>query len=232
MNGNRDQTRVVLGAFVVLIGVLALADNLFQINTRQIIQFWPAVFVLVGAINISQTRRPGGYVVGAVLMALGVLMTLSNVGLISFHVRDWWPLFLIAAGIAMISRGCLRRSRYGVQQPWDAASEAGSDVNAIAVMSGNKLTVVSQDFRQGEATAVMGGVEIDFRQAVIQTEAHLRAFAFWGGVQIKVPADWSVECRVVSIMGGMEDKTIPAAQATKRLVVDGFVMMGAVVIKN
>ena len=232
MNGNRDQTRVVLGAFVVLIGVLALADNLFQINTRQIIQFWPAVCVLVGAITISPTRRPGGYVVGAVLMALGVLMTLSNVGLISFHVRDWWPLFLIAAGIAMISRGGLRRSRYGVQQPWDAASEAGSDVNAIAVMSGNKLTVVSQDFRQGEATAVMGGVEIDFRQAVIQTEAHLRAFAFWGGVQIKVPADWSVECRVVSIMGGMEDKTIPAAQATKRLVVDGFVMMGAVVIKN
>ena len=52
MNGNRDQTRVVLGAFVVLIGVLALADNLFQINTRQIIQFWPAVFVLVGAINL------------------------------------------------------------------------------------------------------------------------------------------------------------------------------------
>ena len=99
-------------------------------------------------------------------------------------------------------------------------------------MSGNKLTVVSQDFRQGEATAVMGGVEIDFRQAVIQTEAHLRAFAFWGGIQIRVPADWSVECRAVSIMGGMEDKTVPFAQATKRLVIDGFVMMGGVVIKN
>jgi predicted membrane protein len=232
MNGNRDQTRIVLGAFVILIGVLALADNLFQINTRQVIQFWPAVFVLVGAVNISQTRRPGGYWVGGVLIALGLLMTLANLGLISFHLRDWWPLFLIAAGIAMISRGGLRRSLDGAQQRWGTASEAGSDVNVIAVMSGNKQTVVSQDFRQGEATAVMGGVEIDFRQAVIQTEAHLRTFAFWGGIQIKVPTDWSVECRVVSIMGGMEDKTIPPAQAAKRLVIDGFVMMCAVVIKN
>ncbi|MEI8324320.1 MAG: DUF5668 domain-containing protein, partial [Betaproteobacteria bacterium] len=218
--------------FVVIIGVLALADNLFQINTRQIIQFWPAVFVLVGAVNLSQTRRPAGYLVGGVMIALGVLMTLSNMGVIGFHLRDWWPALLIAAGVAMISRGSLRHGLAGARPRWGACSEAGADVNAIAVMSGNKLTVVSQDFREGEATAIMGGVELDFRGAVVQTEAHLRTFAFWGGIQIKVPADWSVESRVVPIMGGMEDKTIPPAQATKRLVIDGFVMMGAVVIKN
>jgi predicted membrane protein len=226
MNPNRDQTRIVLGAFVILIGVLALADNLFQINTRQIIQFWPAIFVLVGALKLSQTRQPAGYIVGGMLITLGVLMTLSNVGLISFHVRDWWPLFLIAAGIAMISRG---RTRQGEQ---DTGAEAGSDVNAVAVMSGNKLTVVSQDFRRGEATAVMGGVEIDFRRAAIQSEAHLKVFAFWGGIELKVPADWSVECRAVAIMGGVEDKTLPATQPGKRLVIEGFVMMGGVVVKH
>ena len=43
MNPRRDHTRIVLGAFVVLIGVLALADNLLQINTRQVMQFWPVV---------------------------------------------------------------------------------------------------------------------------------------------------------------------------------------------
>ncbi len=232
MNGNRDQTRIVLGAFIVLVGVLALADNLFQFNTRQVLQFWPTVFVLVGVMNISQTRQPAGYLLGGVMIALGVLMTLSNLGLISFHLRDWWPVFLIAAGIAMISRGSLRRNPDAAQQLGGASSLVDSDINAIAVMSGNKLTVVSRDFRQGEATAVMGGVEIDFRQAAVQTEAHLRAFAFWGGIQLRVPTDWSVECRVVSILGGMEDKTIPTAQATKRLVIEGFVMMGGIVIKN
>jgi hypothetical protein len=33
-------------------------------------------------------------------------------------------------------------------------------------------------------------------------------------------------------MGGIEDKTIPATQTSKRLVLDGFVMMGGVVVKN
>jgi predicted membrane protein len=235
MNPHRDQTRIVLGVFVIIIGVLALADNLFQINTHQLIQFWPAVFVAVGAIKISQTRRHGGYFVGAVFMAIGVLMTLSNIGWISFHLRDWWPLFLIGAGIAMISRGSLRRRFDECQLRSDGTVDTGSELdgfNAVAVMSGNKLSVVSQDFRQGEATAIMGGVEIDFRQASIQTEAQLRVFAVWGGIELKVPSDWSVECRAMAIMGGIEDKTIPAPQSSKRLVLDGFVMMGGVVVKN
>src|ERR1035437_5088174 len=235
MNPNRDQTRIVLGAFVIIIGVLALADNLFQFNTSQLIHFWPAVFVLVGAIKISQTRRPGGYFVGVVFMAVGVLMTLSNIGWISFHLRDWWPLILIGAGVGMIYRGSLRRRFDEFQLRSDGTVDTGSELdglNAVAVMSGNKLSVVSQDFRQGEATAIMGGVEIDFRRASIQTEAHLRVFAVWGGIELKIPSDWSVECRAMAVMGGIEDKTIPATQSNKRLVLDGFVMMGGVVVKN
>jgi hypothetical protein len=238
MNPQRDQTRIVLGVFVIIIGVLALADNLFQFNTHQFIQFWPTVFVVVGAIKISQTRRPGGYFVGAVFMAIGVLMTLSNIGWISFHLRDWWPVFFIAAGVAMITRSGLRKRLDDLQQlqhlqyHQNGTTDAGSELNAIAVMSGNKLSVVSQDFRQGEATAIMGGVEIDFRRASMQTEAHLRVFAVWGGIELKIPSDWSVECRAMAVMGGIEDKTIPATQTTKRLVLDGFVMMGGVVVKN
>jgi predicted membrane protein len=232
MNPNRDQTRIVFGTFVLIIGVLALADNLFQINTRQIIQFWPAVFVAVGSIKISQTRQSGGYIFGTVLITLGVLMTLSNIGLISFHLRDWWPVFLIGAGVGMIYRGSMRKKFDAFQLRVDGTVDTGSDLNAVAVMSGNKLTVVSQSFRQGEATAIMGGVEIDFRRASMQTEAQLRVFAVWGGIELKVPSDWSVECRAMALMGGIEDKTIPAAQTTKRLVIDGFVMMGGVVVKN
>ena len=75
MSPRRDTTRMVLGARVVLIGVFALADNLLQINTRQVLQFWPVVFMLVGAVKLSQTRRASGYVVGAVFLSLGVLLS-------------------------------------------------------------------------------------------------------------------------------------------------------------
>lgn len=232
MSPRRDQTRIVLGAFVVLVGVLALADNLLQINTRQVLQFWPVVFMLIGVMKLSHARHTSSYVFGAGLVALGVLMTLNNLELISFRMRDWWPLLVIGAGVAMIAKEPLRRRMENLQQNTHASDEAGAELNATAVMSGNTISVVSQDFRQGEVTAAMGGIEIDFRQASMQSQATLRVLAVMGGVEIRVPPDWGVECRATAFLGGVEDKTVPPAQATKRLVIEGFVMMGGVEVKN
>lgn len=232
MNPQRDRTRIVLGAFVVLVGAFALADNLFQINTRQVLQFWPVVFMLVGLMKLSHTRRTSGYVFGASFFALGVLMTLNNLELISFRMRDWWPLLVIGAGVAMIAKEPLRRRFESLQQNAPSMDEAASTFSATAVMSGNTFSVVSQDFRQGEVTAVMGGLEIDFRQASVQSQATLQVMSVMGGVEIRVPPDWSVECRATAFLGGVDDKTVPPAQATKRLVIEGFVMMGGVEVKN
>jgi len=232
MSPRRDQTRMVLGAFVVLIGLLALTDNLFNISTRQVLQFWPVVFMLIGAMKLSQTRHTLGYVVGAGFMGLGLLMTLNNLELISFRLRDWWPLLVIGVGVAMIAKEPLRRHMESMQPSLNLPGDGGSDLNATAVMSGHKISVVSQDFRQAEVTAVMGGVEIDFRQASIQSHATLRVMAVMGGIEIKVPPDWGVECGATVFLGGMEDKTVPPAQATKRLIIEGFVMMGGIEVKN
>lgn len=232
MSPRKDQTRMVLGAFVVLIGAFALADNLLQINTRQVLQFWPVVFMLVGAMKLSQTRKASGYVVGACFLLLGVLLTLNNLELISFRARDWWPLLVIGAGLAMIAKEPLRRYMENQQDSIESSSETGPELSAMAVMSGNSLSVVSQDFRQGEVTALMGGIEIDFRQASMQSVATLRVLAVMGGIEIKVPTDWGVECGATVFLGGVEDKTVPPAKATKRLVIEGFAMMGGVEVKN
>lgn len=232
MSPRRDHTRMVLGGFAVLIGALALADNLLQINTRQVLQFWPVVFMLIGAIKLSQTRHASGYVVGAVFLSLGLLLTLHNLELISFRLRDWWPLLLIGAGLAMIAKAPLRRHMENLQQNAQASGVEGTELSATAVMSGNNLSVVSQDFRQGEVTAVMGGIEIDFRQASMQSEATLRVLAVMGGIEIKVPSDWGVECRATAFLGAVQDKTVPPAQVTKRLIIEGFVMMGGVEVRN
>jgi hypothetical protein len=42
------------------------------------------------------------------------------------------------------------------------------------------------DFRGGELTAVMGGIELDLRNAGLQNEATLNVFAMWGGIELKI----------------------------------------------
>ncbi len=95
----------------------------------------------------------------------------------------------------------------------------------------------SQAFEGADLTVVMGGCEIDLRQASIApgTEAIIDVFAFWGGIDIKVPADWTVVTRAMPLMGGVEDKTHtpqPPPPVEKRLVISGIVVMGGVVVKN
>lgn len=242
MSQSHNQRRVLIGAIVIIFGVLALVDNLHWFNARDYIQFWPMVFIAFGVLKLSQTRATSGYIIAGGLIAAGALMTLSNLGFIIFRMRDWWPLFIIVAGLAVVFKG-VRKDRFSdnnSDQLGDNAntglsslsSMGDSSIDAIAVMSGNNMKVVSQNFRGGEATAIMGSVEIDLRQASIQSEAVLQVFAVWGGISLKVPADWTIVSNGIPIMGGIEDKTIPPMTATKRLVIEGYVVMGGVDIKN
>ena len=103
----------------------------------------------------------------------------------------------------------------------------------MAVLGGVNRGNNSRAFRGGDLTAVMGGCEIDLRQAAIEGEAVIDVFAMWGGIEIRVPENWSVVGRVTPILGGYEDKTRPPRDAgTQRLIVRGMVIMGGVEIKN
>jgi len=80
---------------------------------------------------------------------------------------------------------------------------------------------------------VLGGCELDLRHAAIDGEAVIDVFAMWGGIEIKVPENWSVSGRVTPILGGYEDKTRRVPDGTnQRLLVRGLVIMGGVEIKN
>ena len=89
--------------------------------------------------------------------------------------------------------------------------------------------------RRVTAIGIMGGVELDFREAVLGpgvTEVH--AFAFWGGVQIVAPPDVRVECNGVGIMGGFDsrdDATITDDPNAPVLRITGLAIMGGVEVR-
>jgi predicted membrane protein len=65
------------------------------------------------------------------------------------------------------------------------------------------------------------------------TEAVIDVFAMWGGIDMKIPEDWTVVNRVSAVMGGVEDKTESTdPSSSKRLVLRGIVLMGGVSLKN
>ncbi len=233
---HRQRSRVVFGAFIIVVGLFALLDNLHLFDSHLVQPFWPLVFVALGALKLSQARRAGHLVVGGALVAVGAGMTMQNLGLIHFEWRQLWPIALILVGLNVITKGFVARGNVGYRSSRvgqrDERFEHGSRIDASATMSGIVLKNDSQDFQGGEINAVMGAVEIDLRQAAIVTEAVLHLSIIMGGVEIKVPREWSVSVNGSPMLGGIEDKTVPPMTPGKRLVIEGSVIMGGVEISN
>lgn len=234
MNNNNPQHRLIFGGIIILIGMLALIDNLNIFHSRDLISFWPTVFIVVGIFKLSQARGRSGSILGGGLILVGGIMTLNHMGIISIRMRDAWPLLLIGAGLLVIFKDKTIQTLDGAVRAPALTSKDGDNtqIDIVAVMSGNQGNITSQDFRGGEITAVMGGVELDLRNASIQTEAVINMMAFWGAIVLKVPQDWTVVNNCYGFMGGIDDSTIPGMNANKRLVITGTAVMGGIEIKN
>jgi cell wall-active antibiotic response 4TMS protein YvqF len=112
-------------------------------------------------------------------------------------------------------------------------TDTNSTMTAMAILGGVSRGNNSRAFRGADLLAIMGGCEIDLRKAAINGEAVVDVFAMWGGIEIRVPEDWTVVSQVFPLMGGVDDKTRPPQNATAhRLVLRGFAIMGGIEIKN
>jgi len=84
-----------------------------------------------------------------------------------------------------------------------------------------------------EVSAVMGGCDIDLREAVPSAQPLvIQVFAMWGGIDIRVPPGWLIENEAWPILGGIVDSTTRPAMPTHRVILRGNAFMGGVEVKN
>jgi len=105
----------------------------------------------------------------------------------------------------------------------------------VAVMSGHSTKGRWRISGKTNAVAVMGGCDMDLRQAEIEgPEVEITAVAFWGGIDITVPEGFDVELRGFSFMGGRDLtlRDVPIVPGSPRIVVNGFAVMGGIDVKS
>lgn len=231
-SGFRITPQAVLGLIIIFFGLTLTADNLGWVDADRVLQYWPIGIVLLGVAKVIQSRTTPGRLFGLLAILVGAGLTAQHLYWLPINVWNWWPLVIVAIGILIMSQAF---GRFGGEPgvPLDAPSTSDAQLSEVAVWSGIERRVSSPAFRHGDLTAIMGGIEIDFRQAgTLNGEAILDVFALWGGIEITVPPDWSVSNRVTPIMGGAEDKSTGTQAAKHRLVIRGFAIMGGISIKT
>lgn len=224
----------VLGVMIIAVGVIFMLDNLEIIYAGNFLRYWPVILVVFGATKIAQARNMSGQIFGWIITAVGALMLLDRLDFIEFRVWDWWPVILIIVGLNFL-RGSWNRKRSLAEHPFqDSATNSEAYIKNMAMLSGVKRIITSKEFRGGELSAMMGGCEIDLRDAEMKgNEAVIDVNVIMGGIEMRVPMGWTVSVEATPIMGGVEDKTYPPKDGpTKRLVLTGTIIMGGVEIKN
>ena len=197
--------QLVMGLLIIVIGVLFTLENVGLLDAHDYLRFWPVGLVAIGLVKLWQGGG-GGAGSGFVFVFAGVWLLLESMGIVTISLWNLWPMLFVFVGGAMVWRGLFGRPAQG------APADSHSTVSAMAVLAGVNRRSNSKTFRGGDLTAVMGGCQIDLRQATMEGEAVIDVFAMWGGIEIKVPENWSVSGRVTPILGGYRGQDAPGAR--------------------
>lgn len=226
--GPRITGRLVVGLVVIALGVVFLLDQLHLAEARRLLRFAPAVPLVLGLMlltGIGYRRHLAG---GVLLTFFSGWFLLRALGVLTVDPWTLWPVVLVVLGGWLVVAA--------IRGPASTASleQGASTLQAFALWSGSGRKVVSEDFRGGEVTAIMGGHEIDLRPAKMASgTAVIDLFVWWGGVELRVPPDWKVTNEALALLGGVDDKTkMPEGEVRGHLVLKGPIIMGGVEVKN
>jgi hypothetical protein len=229
----RDGGGALTGLLLTGVGIWLQGEelNLFRVNIRQV---WPLALVLFGGYLVWQgLAKRSAVPVPPPLPDLDPLPPFdSSPGSSAWDVPVEMPAEAPAEPPVAAPAPARKRSASCGAGPARVNDDNGR-MNVVAIMAGVNRGNNSPRFRGADLVAVMGGCEIDLRKAAINGDAVIDLFCMWGGIEIRVPEDWTVVSHVVPLMGGVDDRTRPPQAATAhRLTLRGVALMGGIEIKN
>jgi predicted membrane protein len=217
----RVTPRLVVGLVVMLAGLVMALDSLGFVDGSAVFRFWPLALIAVGVAKLMSPARQGSAALLWIVAGTGFLLVMLG----RLSAGGVWALLIFALG-AHIAWKALR--------PPGVPKEPSAALDILQFMGGTKTLVTTADFKGGQATAVMGGCEIDLRHASMPDgrSVVLDTFAFWGGIEIRVPDDWEVVSQGNAVLGGFVNNARSRPGSQRRLVVTGLAIMGGVEVKN
>jgi predicted membrane protein len=210
---------------------------------------WPMILIVIGIfVGVKHKFRGPGWLI--MLIIGGIFLwdrEVDGVNLKPFLA----PAIIIAVGLSMIfrpRRRCDNRKNWG-NNPMTPENTAATDagwkgdtvvseeeyVNGSYFLGGTRKIITSQNFKGGNISCFMGGVEIDLTKADINGQAVLDISAVMGGAKIIIPSSWEIRNEIKPFLGGIDDKRQAQTLTinyNKLLILKGSAFMGGIEITN
>jgi len=244
---NHFDNRLIIGLVVIVAGLMLLLQRLDLGVDIHLGDYWPVLLIVLGIAKILQPKHSRHIFCGFVLVGIGVLFQLNNLGIIDFWFDDLWPIFIILIGITII-RSTIWRPRFFAKVltcdsdtgesccgPFQNKNQSvdNDHVNISAIFGGGDYKISSKQFKGGNVTSIFAGNKLDFLHADIDGDrATLDTSVVFGSIELVIPSHWQVVIQAAPLLGSVENKTVSPKEPTKTLVVKGSAIIGSLEVKN
>ncbi|MCG5103239.1 LiaF transmembrane domain-containing protein [Oceanobacillus alkalisoli] len=215
--------RIWLGVLFLLFGLGFLLHQAKIIDLSQLFSnWWPLLLMMIGMVLLI-SRKHSSASSGLLFLLIGLLFLMNR--WFDLNLKAYiLPLLFIIIGIVIIFTRIKREKNIHI----------ADDLDTFVLFSGADINSQSQTFQGGTVTTILGGAEIDLRDAQIIDGASIDLTTVLGGVELKVPDDVQVEIYGIPILGGWEDKTRVRRQTEEVpvLKVNCLTILGGVEIRN
>jgi predicted membrane protein len=250
INKNRENGeggKFAAGVIIVAVGVALLLRNVGFLLPRWLFT-WPMILILVGIYTgFKHNFKNNSWLI---VTGIGAFFLIQKF-IPSLHLEPlFWPLIIIAIGVMyMLNPGKKVGTNWkqidnddksNVADSWQPfasndAVDSNDEFSIRSVFSGVKRNIITKNFRRGKITTIFGGAEIDMSQADMTSPSYINIDVAFGGVEIVVPANWTVQNDIQGVFHGVEDKRYSNAvvvDPNKVLVLKGNCAFGGIEVKS
>lgn len=228
-----DRSRALTGIIIIIVGFILLLNSLGYTSIN-VWRYWPVLLIAWG-LNalLSGSRSFGSVAVSLLVVALGVILLGNSLQLFSVRLDRvfdlFWPLLIIVIGLSIfLGQSIPGKTNWAVL----GGIERGKHGN--------------WELASGSYIALLGGVELDLRNAVIPDgETILDLTAIMGGIDVRVPSGLNVIADGFAVLGGVEilgrnsggiigslRSEHPADNQAKTLVIQARAVLGGIDVKR
>lgn len=240
MERRGSDKRLYFGIILIILGVILIFErlNLIPESLANMLISWQMLLVGIGVLSLIGGNRTAG----TILIVIGGFFMIPELITVPHAIRRiYWPLILVAIGVAILLR---QRDHLKIPDKTDPGLNIPPDTNSFntfddfVIFGGREIFINSQSLAGGKATSIFGGIEFDLRKASLQPGgAVIDCVSVFGGFTFKIPMDWNVRNEVTTIFGAFTDKrgdtySDKYYDPSKTLVIKGVSLFGGIEVKH
>lgn len=223
---------IIWGIAIVALGVIFGGNAIGLFNFDVFFDGWWTLFIIVpSAISLITEKER---LQSLAFLGAGVIMLLAAQDVFKWDVawKAILALFLILIGLSIIFRSLFHsKNDKEIAKKVKDADDKTMDAQT-AVFSGSERIYNDEVFSGSNMVAIFGGAELDLRKAKFTKDTVIKAFALFGGVDIKVPEDVNIKSKSGFIFGGISDDRKGEGKGKYTIYLDAAGGFGGITISD